>query len=73
MIYLSIFVFVIKMELEKQKMRHKDDQGLLVSENEELSGKIEELKKDIVSIIFHSWIICNIGVYTLDYENSSCS
>ena len=38
------------MELEKQKMRHRDDQGLLVSENEELTGKIEELKSEMVSI-----------------------
>ena len=37
------------MELEKQKMRHRDDQGLLVSENEELTGKIEELKSEMVS------------------------
>ena len=39
-----------QMELEKQKMRHRDDQGLLVSENEELTGRIEELKSEMVSI-----------------------
>ena len=35
------------MELEKQRMRHREEVGMLSAENEELHAKIEELKNDI--------------------------
>ena len=39
-----------QMDLERQKARFKDDHGILTSENEDLTNKIEELKSDIVSL-----------------------
>ena len=43
--------FPFQVELERQRMRHRDDQGMLTSENEELANKIDELKSEIVSVI----------------------
>ncbi|KAK3101032.1 hypothetical protein FSP39_000386 [Pinctada imbricata] len=37
----------IKVELEKQRMRHREEAAMLSAENEELHNKIEELKNDI--------------------------
>ena len=38
------------MELERQRGRFKDEVALLASENEELQGRVDELKNEIVSI-----------------------
>ncbi|XP_035676318.1 ankyrin repeat domain-containing protein 26-like isoform X3 [Branchiostoma floridae] len=37
----------LKIELERQRTRYRDEYGLLHSENEELNNKIEELKNEI--------------------------
>ena len=37
------------MELEKQRVRFKEENSLLIAENEELRSKLEEVKGDIVS------------------------
>ncbi|XP_033098759.1 ankyrin repeat domain-containing protein 26-like isoform X3 [Anneissia japonica] len=40
-------LYLLKVEYERQKIKYKDSHGLLASENEELSHKIEQLKNDI--------------------------
>ena len=42
-------LYAVKMELERQRARYKDDHTMLTSENEELLQKVEELKNEVVS------------------------
>lgn len=37
------------MEMDRQRSRFKDEITLLATENEELQGRIEEMKNEIVS------------------------
>ncbi|XP_072027212.1 uncharacterized protein [Amphiura filiformis] len=63
----------LKLELEKQKMRHRDDQGLLVSENEELTGKIEELKSEMriaEEALAHATMTYNAQLTAVRTENA---
>ncbi|XP_077870104.1 uncharacterized protein LOC100371645 [Saccoglossus kowalevskii] len=40
-------LYGLKMELERVRMRYKDDQGMLAMENEEMNNRVDELKNDI--------------------------
>ena len=44
-------MFVLQMEMERQRSRFKDEITLMATENEELQSRIEELKGEIVSCL----------------------
>ena len=47
--FISFKNIFLQMELEKQRVRFKEENSLLIAENEELRSKLEEVKGDIVS------------------------
>ncbi|XP_076469124.1 uncharacterized protein LOC143299673 isoform X3 [Babylonia areolata] len=44
---LSTELYAVKMELERQRSRYKDDLAYMAKENEELQTRVEELKNDV--------------------------
>ncbi|XP_071805576.1 uncharacterized protein [Asterias amurensis] len=63
----------LKVELERQRMRHRDDQGMLTSENEELANKIDELKSEIrvsEEALAHATMAFNSQLMAVKTENA---
>ncbi|XP_056001155.1 ankyrin repeat domain-containing protein 26-like isoform X13 [Ostrea edulis] len=62
-----------KLEIEKQRTRHRDEVGMLSTETEELQGKIEELKNEIrlnEEALSHATIQYNLQTSNLRTEIS---
>ncbi|XP_077983034.1 uncharacterized protein LOC144437871 [Glandiceps talaboti] len=66
-------LYGLKMELERVRMRYKDDQGMLAVENEELNNRIEELRSDIrlnEEALAHATMTYNAHLGAAKNENS---
>ncbi|XP_041460593.1 ankyrin repeat domain-containing protein 26-like isoform X4 [Lytechinus variegatus] len=66
-------LYSLKVELERQRIHHHDNQGLLATENQELNNKIEELKSDIQvneEALAHATMAFNAQLAAVRAENS---
>ncbi|CAH1784759.1 unnamed protein product, partial [Owenia fusiformis] len=63
----------LKMELEREKSRYRDDQAMWTTENDELSNKVEDLKSDIKlneEALAHASMQYNVQLSAVKTENS---
>ncbi|XP_071961648.1 uncharacterized protein [Antedon mediterranea] len=66
-------LYMLKVEYERQKLKFKDSHGLLASENEELSHKIDQLKNDIhvnEEALAHATFTFNTQLAAVKTENA---
>nr|XP_054752318.1 myosin-2 heavy chain-like isoform X2 [Lytechinus pictus] len=66
-------LYSLKVELERQRIHHHDNQGLLATENQELNSKIEELKSDIQvneEALAHATMAFNAQLAAVRAENT---
>ncbi|XP_064604354.1 trichohyalin-like isoform X2 [Liolophura sinensis] len=66
-------VYALKMELDRQRARFKDDHSVLANENEELQGRIDDLKNDLKlneEALAHATMQYNVQLSSMRTENS---